>query len=132
MADESTELKVRLVRDDETGWYNAPASNAIDGDASSRWASDWSDNQSIAVDLGSVQPVSRVVLNWESAYGRGYQIQLSPDGVTWHDAAVITDGDGGTDNVAFAPSEARFVRMQGVQRGTKHGYSLYEFEVYAH
>ncbi len=116
----------------ETGAYNSPASNAIDGDMSSRWASDWSDDQSIAVDLGSVQPVSRVVLNWEAAYGRGYKIQLSPDGVTWRDAAVVTDGDGGADNIAFAPSDARFIRMQGVQRGTKYGYSLYEFEVYAH
>ena len=116
----------------ETGFYNSPASNAIDGDASTRWASDWSDDQSIAVDLGSVQPVSRVMLNWESAYGRGYKIQLSPDAVTWQDAAVITDGDGGTDNIAFAPADARFVRMQGVQRGTKYGYSLYEFEVYEH
>ena len=116
----------------ETGAYNSPASNAIDGNASTRWASDWSDNQAIAVDLGSVQPVSRVALSWEAAYGKSYKIQLSPDGVTWQDAAVITDGDGGTDNISFASSDARFIRMQGVQRGTKYGYSLYEFEVYAH
>jgi hypothetical protein len=116
----------------ETGWYNSPASNAIDGNPSTRWASDWSDDQSITVDLGSVQPVSRVILSWEAAYGKGFKIQLSTDGQTWRDAAVVTNGTGGVDNIPFASSDARFVRMQGVQRGTKYGYSLYEFEVYAH
>ncbi|WP_205624147.1 penicillin acylase family protein [Amycolatopsis vancoresmycina] len=116
----------------ETGFYNSPASNAIDGNASTRWASDWSDDQAITVDLGSVQQVSRVLLSWEAAYGKSYRIQLSPDAVNWTDAAVVTDGDGGQDNLAFAATPARFVKMQGVQRGTKYGYSLYEFEVYAH
>ncbi|WP_328446600.1 penicillin acylase family protein [Amycolatopsis sp. NBC_00438] len=116
----------------ETGFYPSPASNAIDGNASTRWASDWSDDQAITVDLGSVQPVSRVALSWESAYGKGYKIQTSPDAVNWTDAAVVTNGDGGQDNVSFAPTQARFVKLQGVQRGTKYGYSLYEFEVYAH
>ncbi|MFJ1762806.1 penicillin acylase family protein [Amycolatopsis sp. NPDC088138] len=116
----------------ETGFYPSPASNAIDGNASTRWASDWSDDQAITVDLGSVQPVSRVALSWESAYGKGYKIQTSPDAVHWTDAAVVTNGDGGQDNLSFTPTQARFVKLQGVQRGTKYGYSLYEFEVYAH
>jgi hypothetical protein len=115
----------------ETGLYNSPASNAIDGNASTRWASDWSDDQAITVDLGSVQQVSRVGLNWESAYGKEYKIQTSPDAVNWTDAAAVTDGNGGQDNVSFTPRQARFVKLQGVQRGTKYGYSLYEFEVYA-
>ena len=105
---------------------------AVDGDLGTRWASDWSDDQAITVDLGSVQPVSRVILSWEAAYGKSFKIQVSPDAVNWQDAAVVTDGHGGVDNLAFAPTQARFVKMQGVQRGTKYGYSLYEFEVYAH
>ncbi|VVJ23547.1 putative penicillin acylase [Amycolatopsis camponoti] len=116
----------------ETGFYPSPAANAIDGNASTRWASDWSDDQAITVDLGSVQQVSRVGLSWESAYGKSYKIQTSPDAVNWTDAAVVTDGDGGQDNLSFAPAQARFVKLQGVQRGTKYGYSLYEFEVFAH
>lgn len=116
----------------ETGWYNSPPSNAIDGDLSTRWASDWSDDQSITVDLGSVRPVSRVILQWESAYGKAYKVQVSSDGTTWRDVSSIVDGDGGRDNVAFGATDGRYVRIAGVQRGTKHGYSLYEFEVYAH
>jgi acyl-homoserine lactone acylase PvdQ len=115
----------------ETGAYASPAGNAVDGVATTRWASDWSDDQSITVDLGSVQKVSRVILNWESAYGKAYKIQVSSDGVTWQDAASVVDGDGGQDNVAFPATSTRFVRMAGAQRATKYGYSLYEFQVYA-
>lgn len=116
----------------ETGWYNSPPSKAIDVDLATRWASDWSDDQSITVDLGSVQRVSRVVLHWESAYGKAFKVQVSSDGTNWREVASIVDGDGGKDNVAFEAVDARHVRMAGVQRGTKYGYSLYEFEVYAH
>ncbi|MDT7724792.1 MAG: hypothetical protein QOI21_1368 [Actinomycetota bacterium] len=115
----------------ERGAYTSPPANAVDGNPSTRWASDWSDNQSITVDLGTVQRVSRVILSWEAAYGKAYKIQVSADGVTWRDAVSITDGNGGLDNVSFAAANARFVRVAGVQRGTDHGYSLYEFGIYA-
>jgi hypothetical protein len=36
------------------------------------------------------------------------------------------------DNDTFAMTTARYVRMTGQKRGTGYGYSLYEFEVYAH
>ena len=115
----------------ERGAYNSPPSNAVDGNLDSRWASDWSDNQSITVDLGSVQRVGRAVLHWESAYGKAYRIDVSSDGSTWRTVWSTTTGVGGVDNDSFKPTDARYVRMSGVQRGTKYGYSLYEFQVYA-
>ncbi|WP_370945898.1 penicillin acylase family protein [Amycolatopsis sp. cg5] len=124
--------KVASATSYEKGWFNLPPSNAVDENQSTRWASDWNDQQSLTVDLGSAQPVSRVILRWEAAYGRAYKIQLSDDGQNWRDAASIVDGDGGVDNVGFTTSNARYVRMAGVQRGTNHGYSLYDFEVYSH
>jgi acyl-homoserine lactone acylase PvdQ len=108
-----------------------PTKNAVDQNGTTRWASDWSDNQWIHVDLGSVKQVGRAVLRWEAAYGKSYTIQVSSDASTWTTVASVTDGTGGTDNVDFTPTTARYVRMAGVTRGTQHGYSLYEFEVYA-
>ena len=108
-----------------------PPSKAVDGDMGTRWSSNWTDSESIQVDLGSVQPVGRVVLNWEAAYGRSYKIQVSSDGKLWTDVFSTTTGDGGQDVVRFPVTGARYVRMQGVQRGTGWGYSLYEFQVYA-
>ena len=114
----------------ETGWYNCPPGNAVDGDPGSRWASDWSDNQAITVDLGSTQPVGRVVLRWEAAYGKAYRIEVSGDGTTWRQVWATSTGVGGVDNDSFTRTSARYVRMVGVKRGTGYGYSLYEFEVY--
>lgn len=102
---------------------------AVDGDVGTRWSSAWSDPQWITVDLGSVQPVSQVLLNWEAAYASAYEIQFSTDGDHWTTVAAVSDGDGGTDEVAVDGS-TRYVRMQGLQRATPYGYSLWSFEIY--
>ncbi len=104
---------------------------AVDGSLSSRWGSSYSDNQWIRVDLGTARTVSRVVLRWEAAYGSAYRIEVSADGSTWQTAFSTTVGNGGVDNVTFAPVTARYVRMYGVKRATSYGFSLYEFETYA-
>jgi acyl-homoserine lactone acylase PvdQ len=109
-----------------------PASRAVDGDPTTRWSSWWSDNQSITVDLGSARTVARVILRWEAAFGRAYRIEVSTDGQSWRPIWATDDGDGGVDNDSFAATTARYVRMQGVRRGTGFGYSLWELEVYAH
>ncbi|TCO58337.1 penicillin acylase family protein [Actinocrispum wychmicini] len=109
-----------------------PAANAVDGNPTTRWASDWSDNQSITVDLGTARPVARVVLTWETAYATGYHIDVSTDGTTWQQAYATTTATGGTNTVTFPTTSARYVRMTGTQRGTRYGYSLYEFETYSY
>ncbi|MEU5694844.1 penicillin acylase family protein [Actinosynnema sp. NPDC020468] len=114
----------------ERGWYDSPPSNAVDGKPDTRWASDWSDNQWIRLDLGASRTVGRVVLSWESAYASGYRIELSNDGTAWQEVFHTSVGDGGQDVVVFPPSPARFVRMTGIQRATDYGYSLYELEAY--
>jgi hypothetical protein len=114
----------------ERGAYNSPPGNAVDGNPATRWASDWSDNQWLQVDLGSVQQVGRVFLRWETSYGKAYRIEVSADGSAWRQVFATADGNGVTDNVSFIPTDARFVRMTGTQRGTNYGYSLYELEVY--
>ncbi len=106
------------------------ANAAFDGNPDTRWSSLFSDPQWIAVDLGEVKTVSRVKLNWEAAYGRAYQIQVSTDGTSWEDAYSTTTGDGGIDDITFSPKNARYVKMLGTQRSTAYGYSLWEFEVY--
>jgi acyl-homoserine lactone acylase PvdQ len=108
-----------------------PASKAIDGDPTTRWSSASSDNQYLQVDLGSAKTVARTVLRWEAAYGSAYSIQTSANGSTWTTVYSTTTGNGGVDNVTFSPATARYVRMQGVTRGTSYGYSLYEMEVYS-
>jgi NedA-like, galactose-binding domain/Putative Ig domain len=103
---------------------------AVDGDSSSRWSSEYSDSQWIYADLGAIYTIDQVVLNWETAYGKGYEIQVSADARSWVTVYTEVNGDGAIDDISFAPVAARYVRMLGVQRGTVWGYSLWEVEVY--
>ena len=103
---------------------------AVDGDDETRWSSAASDPQWIAVDLGKVTTISHVLLSWETAYASAYSIQVSLDGTNWTDAATMSEGQGGVEELKFAPTPARYVRMYGTKRATQFGYSLYSFEVY--
>lgn len=102
---------------------------AVDGNMATRWSSQWSDPQWMQVDLGSVQPITRVKLDWEAAYASGYTIQASTTGSSWTTAYQEYFGDGGTDDLRVVTS-ARYVRMNGTMRATGYGYSLFEFQVF--
>jgi uncharacterized protein CbrC (UPF0167 family) len=104
-------------------------SYAVDGLANSRWSSTFTDNQWISVDLGAVHQVTGVRLNWQNSYGREYHIQTSNDGVNWSTAFTERDGNGGVDSISLNTA-ARYVRMLGLKRHTRYGFSLWEFEVY--
>jgi glucose/arabinose dehydrogenase len=104
--------------------------NAFDGNAATRWSSNRSDPQWLSVDLQSVQSINRVVLNWERAYSNAYRIEVSQDGVAWTSVYSTITGGGGVEDISFASTAARYVRLYSTQRATKWGVSLWEFEVY--
>jgi hypothetical protein len=110
-----------------------PAKNPVDGNPSTGWSSAFSDPQWIQVDLGNVYHIHKVVLNWETAYGVAYNIQISSDGANWETVYSTTTGSGGIEDLSVSGS-GRYVRMYGysqsVVNGASYGYSLYEFEVY--
>lgn len=112
------------------------AANATDGNTATRWSSIYfgGDDSWIHVDLGSRQTIGSVRLRWEpnGAYGKRYKIQTSDDAQTWTDAYTENDGDGNDDLIRLSqPVTARYVKMQGIERGTIWGYSLTELEVFA-
>lgn len=114
-----------LARDGAT----SPAA-VVDGDPSTRWSSEFSDPQWIAIDLGKPTQISRVELHWEAAYARAYRIEVSSDGKNWQRVFSTDNGKGGIESIRFAPVEARYVRMTGTRRATPFGYSLWEFRVF--
>ncbi|MFD4910546.1 family 20 glycosylhydrolase [Kitasatospora purpeofusca] len=107
-----------------------PAAFATDGDGGTRWSSGYADPQWLQVDLGSTQAVNRVVLRWETAYGRTFRIEVSDDGTTWRTLRSVTAGTGGVQELTGLSGSGRYLRMYGTARGTSWGYSLYEIEVY--
>ncbi|BCJ46845.1 hypothetical protein GCM10010168_36330 [Actinoplanes ianthinogenes] len=109
------------------------ADKAFDNDPASRWATSsttgWVDPGWIYVDLGATAQVSQVVLQWDPAYAKSYQIQVSNDATTWTSIYSTTTGDGLKD-VINATGTGRYVRMYGTARSGPYGYSLWEFSVY--
>jgi hypothetical protein len=59
-----------------------PASNATDGNLSTRWSSAFSDPQWLEVDLGSTQSICQVVIHWETAYAKAFQAISSLDRIS--------------------------------------------------
>jgi hypothetical protein len=104
--------------------------NAVDGFPDTRWSSEFSDPQWLAIDLGAPVRISRVVLDWETAYAQSYAIQVSLDGAAWTDVYTTSTGKGETEDIRFAPTAARWVRFYGTKRATRFGYSLWEMRVF--
>ncbi|MGW1062628.1 galactose-binding domain-containing protein [Micromonospora rubida] len=105
-----------------------PASAAVDGNTGTRWASLAADPQWLQVDLGSSRSICRVVLRWEAAHARAFQIQTSADGSAWSTAWSTTTGPGGVQSIDLTAT-GRYLRVYGTARATGYGYSLWELEV---
>ena len=104
-------------------------SYVTDGDARTRWGSDWNDDEWILVDLGSSTNIQRIVLDWEDAFGEEYKILIFDDESEWTE--IVHEKYGYKDMHAYYVNvTGRYVKVQGIKRGTGWGYSLYEFEVY--
>ncbi|WP_426161654.1 di-heme oxidoredictase family protein [Pseudoduganella sp. R-34] len=105
-----------------------PASAAIDGLASTRWASAREDGAWIQFDFGARTAIGYMKLSWENAYAKQYSLLVSDDGSNWSQLRLVSNGRGGTEEFFNLGINARYVRMQGIARATQYGYSLFEVE----
>jgi hypothetical protein len=107
----------------------AAASAAVDGNGGTRWSSAFADPQWLQVDLGATATINRVTINWEAAYAKAYQIQVSANGSAWTSVYSTTSGAGGNQALTVAGS-GRYVRLYTTQRATAYGVSVWEFQVF--
>ena len=105
------------------------AYKAFDGTQVTRWGSYAEDTQSIYVDLRARYDLCEIVLKWEVAFAKDFQIQVSEDAVNWNTIKTVT-GNINIENYFPLQGSGRYVRMLGTKRGTAYGYSIREFEVY--
>jgi hypothetical protein len=105
-----------------------PAADATDGNLGTRWSSAFTDPQWLDVDLGSAKTICQVTLNWETAYGKAFQVQVSNDNTNWTTIYSTTTGTGGNQTIPVTGT-GRYIRMYGTARATQYGYSLWEFQV---
>ncbi|WP_456302384.1 beta-N-acetylglucosaminidase domain-containing protein [Streptomyces albogriseolus] len=107
------------------------ARHVNDGRLDTRWASGYTDDAWVQIELAEPTKVAAVTLAWENACATEYAVQTSVDGTTWRTVSTQRPESCGTDVVRLPGDEAvRYVRMQGVERRTTWGYSLYELGVY--
>ncbi|MEY8427386.1 discoidin domain-containing protein [Lachnospiraceae bacterium 46-15] len=121
-----------------------PAWKATDGDGhvngtagvstanESRWNSSDNDADFLMVDLGETRTINKVVIDWEAnRYAASYKIQVSADGKNWEDAKSVTGNTSALTTDTFAAKQARYVKMQGVQRKSgASDYGIFEIKVY--
>ncbi|MDG0813789.1 discoidin domain-containing protein [Cohnella rhizosphaerae] len=112
---------------------------AVDGMRTSKWVSTTGTTHWLAVDLGSVQSLTRWVVKHASYNGespayntRDFKLQKSVDGVNWTDLESIAGNTAGLTDRSIS-ADARYVRLyitQGTQIGSDGYARIYDFEVY--
>lgn len=119
---------------DEEGNLNdssVAARNAVDGNMTSKWVSNYADDQWLQVDLGVLYEIGRVMIYWANDSGKIYDIQVSEDGQQWN--TVYRQLSGYSSELANIPVyvKARYVRMYGYTRvNTSNGFCINELQIY--
>ena len=100
-----------------------PATNAVDGLSATRWLSKVSDRQWWRVDLGVSVGRARVARMGERVRA-SVRVETSRDNRNWSAAATFTARASGWQTVAFAPRDARYVRVTGVKGASRKGLDV--------
>ncbi|GAA0481182.1 hypothetical protein Ade02nite_56440 [Paractinoplanes deccanensis] len=107
----------------------------VDGDAGTRWSSEYRDNEWIQVDLGAAADFDRVTILWEQAFALDYRVQVSDDGDAWADVKAVDNetppGNTGRQVVPVENATGRYVRIQTGKRATDWGVSMWALSVLA-
>lgn len=124
--------KTVTVTSSESATYSG--AKAVDGNMTTRWSSNFSDPQTIQIDLQGNYAISFISLDWETAAAKDYNIYLSTDGNSWGNPVISKTGMGNgprNDSYSITTTTARYIKLTGTARTTNYGYSLFEFGVYA-
>jgi hypothetical protein len=117
------------------------ASLAIDDNAgTTRWESDKSDPQTWQVDLGQAKDFNTIQIVWEGAYAKTFTIEagndLGADGFLTGGTKVASVTDQTLSGFPYTQTltlpnttNARYIKFNGLARGTVYGYSFWEFRV---
>ncbi len=113
---------------------DSPA-NALDGNLATRWSTDTSQagGQWFQVDMASLVTFNKIVLNCVNSandYPRGYQVNVSVDGINWGAPVATGTGTAAGTTITFATQAARFIRVTQTGHGSGPFWSIDEFNVF--
>jgi hypothetical protein len=110
------------------------ADKAIDGDNTTRWASEQGvDPQWYQVDLGGAYKIDELDIIWQNSSAKDFSIEVSENGTEFTKLGIITSAAANSryDNIKLTDEiTARYVRITGTARNTAYGYSIWELGIY--
>ena len=116
-------------------YNNRDVAKAIDGDASTRWATrkTQTNGQTFTVDLNTQTSFDKVVLNTDdnpNDYPREYTLQVSDDGDNWE---TVTSGSGNSAEtiIEFAEQTATYIKITQLGSSNKNWWSIHEMSIYS-
>ena len=115
------------------------ASFIIDGETSTRWASNYKNmtdaeknDQWVELELDKAVDMDTILINWEKARASKFKILASNNCVDYEEVYNY-DNDARKELIDIINLEdinAKFIKIAMSQRITNYGYSIYELEVY--
>lgn len=111
------------------------ASNANDGDYTSRWASKRdSHTEWLMIDLGDNAELHAVIVHWEAARSAKYTVEVSDDGKSWKVLKTVEETENLVDKILLDKgAEGKYVRINSSKSKVldkNYGISMYEIEIY--
>jgi hypothetical protein len=107
---------------------------AVDDNQDSRWASNGpnhgSPRQWLQLDLGQICVIDSVTLEWERAYSRYYQIEVSDDANSWVAVFTDTEAQGGSVEASMQDVMARYVRIFSFEGDANYGISIFDVKIF--
>jgi hypothetical protein len=121
---------------------------AIDGKENSRWASLGPnesrrqltpnpdevvlDDQWLMLDMKTIVFIESIKLEWERAYSRDYDIEVSESGEdgSWNVVSNGNNGEGGKVQLSMLNTLGRFVRIYSYEGDRNYGISLFEVKIF--
>lgn len=111
---------------------NYRATQAIDTSINTRWASDWKDNENITFSLNEEREICGINLLFECGQDAEFEIQVSKDGKNFEKVVNVeknTYRQQKNVSLSFEAKRAKYIRLQGVSRNNRYGYSLYDVNI---
>ncbi len=131
LGDDGRTPRIQLSEFDLLGADGASLLRAADGGPlESRWISAKDEGEWLCVDLGEKRKFDRVVLTWAmKGEAREYALEASDDRTSWRTLREVSDGRGGREELRFAGTQARYVRLD-CRKAKNDLFSLVELEVW--
>lgn len=112
------------------GVTNLAATNIIDGDYNTRWASEFSDNNWVVIELKKSSVIKKVNIDWETAGAKAYKVLVSNNNKKWTEVYSTTDSKGGHEEINISKKiSGKFVKLELITRSTNWGFSIFEVSI---